>query len=661
MRRSAQVFSSSGKFVSSRTRDFKKEYLDEYKRSLEDPDKYWGDVGRSLLSWSRPFHKTSEGSFKDVRYYLGGRLNASYNCIDRHLESGAKKASDCALIWEGDEPTDTRRVSWGEFSEQVNQFSNLLLSLGVRAGDSVVLYMPNCPEALVAMQGCARIGAPHAVVFAGFSAEALRTRVQHVGANVVVTVDGMKRGGRSVPLKQQVDEALLACPDVKNVVVLQREKSTSSWVKGRDINMLDAMSRMRPWCPPEPFDSEHNLFILYTSGSTGAPKGIVHSTAGYLAYVAHAHSRVFDYRPGDIHACVADIGWITGHTFVVYGPLLNGATSVVFEGIPTHPGPDRYWDMVARHKITTFYTSPTALRAVAKFGDEHVTKHDLSSLRVIGCAGEPLNPEIWKWYWRVVGKEKCSIVDTYWQTETGACIITPLANVTPMKPGSATFPFFGVDYDIIKGDGKKLEGPGSGVLVLKRHWPGMCRTVLGDHVKFWNTYFRDYEGHYFTGDGVARDEEGFLTITGRVDDVLKKAGHRIGTAEVENALVQSSSVAEAAVVGIPDEIKGESIVAFCILKAHVKDDISWSDLSAELKQEVRKHVGAIASPDFIVFTDWLPKTRSGKIMRRLLRKVAEGDTSNLGDLSTLNDPPSHIHALIKVADVVIRHKKSNNK
>jgi acetyl-CoA synthetase len=443
----------SSTFVSKESRNFA-EYTKEYDFSVKQPVAYWKAVGERYLTWDKPFTASFAGTMgHDLRYYVGGRLNASYNAVDRHVEKGLGEQR--ALIWEGDEPGETRDVTYNELSDGVNRFANLLRCVGVGAGDAVAIYMPPCPEAVFAMLGCARIGAVHAVVFAGFSAEALRARILHVGAKVVVTVDAMTRSGRTVPLKDNVDEALLACPDVRRVIVSQRTKD-GNMVRGRDIALTDALSRQRPWCPPESFDSEHNLFVLYTSGSTGAPKGLVHTTAGYLAYAALTHQKLFDYRPGDIHACVADIGWITGHTYIVYGPLLNGATSLMFEGVPTHPGPDRYWDMVARHKISTFYTSPTALRAISKFGDSHVTKHDLSSLRVLGSVGEPLNAEVWRWYYRVVGQERCSIVDTYWQTETGGAIISPLANVTPMKPGSAALPFFGVEAVLMGADGKEV-------------------------------------------------------------------------------------------------------------------------------------------------------------------------------------------------------------
>ena len=648
-----RVYSTT--YASANARSFEREYKAEYERSIGDPLGYWKEVGEKVLSWDRPFQSSFAGTMgTSLRYYQGGLLNASTNCVDRHLEADGETT---AIIWEGDLPTDVRHVSYNDLSDGVNRVANLLKSFGVQAGDSVVIYMPPCPEAAYAMLGCARIGAVHAVVFAGFSSEALRSRIQHVNAKVVITVDSMMRNGRSVPLKQNVDEALLSCANVKNVIVHQRD-SSSQLVLGRDVNFDDATSRMRPWCPPESFDSEHPLFVLYTSGSTGAPKGLVHTTGGYLAYAAHSHQKLFDFQRGDIHGCVADIGWITGHTYLVYGPLLNGATTVMFEGVPTYPGPDRYWDMVQRHKINTFYTSPTALKAIAKFGDEPVRKHDLSSLKCLGSVGEPLNAETWRWYYNVVGKGKCSIVDTYWQTETGGAIISPLANVTPMKPGSAALPFFGIQTVVIGSDGKVLEGAGSGVLALKGHWPGLSRTVLGDHVKYLETYFAEHPGYFFTGDGVTRDEDGYIFITGRVDDVLKKAGHRIGTSEIESALLMSSHVAESAVVGIPHEIKGESIVVFAILKDGEKEASGESNLElvADLKAVVRQYVGAIATPDFVVFTDWLPKTRSGKVMRRLLRKIAEGDTSNLGDLSTLNDPQEMQH-LIRKSNQVIHHKQ----
>jgi acetyl-CoA synthetase len=611
------------------------EYQKLYERSLKDPEGFWGDMAKTFLTWSRPFDRVLDADFKEgyVSWFAGGKLNVSENCIDRHL---ARRGDQVAILWEGDDPADVRRVTYGELHREVCRLANALKARGVRKGDRVAIYMPMVPEAAYAMLACARVGATHSVVFGGFSADSLKDRVLDADCRVLITADEGLRGKKTVPLKKTADEALASCPDVHTVFVLKRTGGAVTMQAGRDLWMREAMDAQRPYCPAEPMDSEDILFLLYTSGSTGKPKGVAHATAGYLLYTAITHKYVFDYREGDIYACVADVGWVTGHSYIVYGPLANGATTFMFEGIPTFPDAGRYWDMVARHKITIFYTAPTAIRAIAKEGDQFAMKHDRTSLRVLGSVGEPINPEAWRWYYEVVGEGRCAIVDTFWQTETGGHMITPIPGAIDLKPGSATVPFFGVEPAILDEKGAELSGNGvTGILCFKRAWPGIARTVYGDHERFLNTYFKPYPGYYFTGDGCRRDEDGYYWITGRVDDVINVSGHRLGTAEVESALVANPACAEAAVVGYPHDIKGTGIFAYVILKAGHSES---PEVIQGLKNEVRKIIGPIATPDKILVTAGLPKTRSGKIMRRILRKIAAEETDNLGDITTLADP-----------------------
>ncbi|CAD7926062.1 unnamed protein product [Amoebophrya sp. A120] len=612
-------------------------YQRMYRQSLDTPYEFWNDQSSKLLRWLSPWRKLKAEDMKagDVRWFIDGKLNACDCCVDRWAELCPDKI---AIIWEGDEPDNIRKITYAELLQKVCQIANLLKLQGVRKGDRVTIYMPMIPEAAMCMLACARLGAIHSVVFAGFSAVSLRERILDAQSSVIITADNGIRGGKLIKLKQITDEALVGCDFVTSVLVFKRI-GECAMKPGRDVEVDELLPKMRPYCPPEVMDSEDFLFMLYTSGSTGKPKGIAHGTAGYLLYAAMTLRYVFDYHDGDLHACVADVGWITGHSYIVYGPLCNGATTFMFESVPTYPGPDRYWDMVARHKITQFYTAPTALRALMRFGKDPVEKHDRSSLRVLGTVGEPINPEAWRWYFGCVGDKKCPIVDTFWQTETGGHMLTPLAGCTPMKPGSATLPFFGVEPAVLHPQtGKEQLGPNvSGVLCLKRSWPGQLRTVYGDHDRMLNVYYKGYPGYYLTGDGCIRDNDGYYWITGRVDDVINVSGHRIGSAEIEHSLVQNENVAEAAVVGFPHEIKGEGIFAYVILKAHVVDFVQ-ADMIQALKNSVRSYIGPFATPDRVVLIPGLPKTRSGKIMRRILRKIAANDTSNLGDTSTLAEP-----------------------
>jgi len=609
-------------------------YAALYRRSLEDPDGFWGEQAHLFLDWTAPFDRVSDWDFSRVhiRWFEGGKLNVSHNCLDRHL---AVRGEQTAILWESDDGSETRRLSYRELHTQVCKFANVLKSQGVAKGDRVCLYLPMIPEAAVAMLACARIGAIHSVVFGGFSAEALHERILDAGCEVMVTADAGLRGGRSVPLKAAVDEALASCPGVRRVVVVQRTGSAIGWNPERDLWYHEVMADASSDCPAEVMDAEDPLFILYTSGSTGRPKGVLHTTGGYLLHAAMSHKYVFDWHEGDIYWCTADVGWITGHSYVVYGPLCNGATTLMFEGIPTWPNPDRFWRVVDRHGVNIFYTAPTALRALMGQGDDWVRGTSRASLRILGTVGEPINPEAWEWYYRVVGEERCPVVDTWWQTETGGILITPIPGVTPLKPGSATRPFFGVRPCLVDDKGKVIEGPGSGVLCIAASWPGQARTVYGDHKRFVETYFSAYPGLYFSGDGARRDEDGDWWITGRVDDVLNVAGHRLGTAEIESALVLHPSVAEAAVVGYPHYLKGQGIYAYVTLKSGIE---ASEALRAELIASVRHEIGPIATPDLIQWAPALPKTRSGKIMRRILRKVAANELDNLGDTSTLADP-----------------------
>jgi acetyl-CoA synthetase len=621
---------SEGAYISSM-----EQYLDMYRQSIEEPDAFWGEIAKKEIDWFHDFTQVRDCDLTTgfIGWFLGGQLNICYNCVDRHV---ATRGAKTAILWEGDEPGDVRRITYRELQSEVCRLANVLRHNGIRKGDRIAIYMPMIPEAVYAMLACARIGAVHSVVFAGFSAEALRDRIIDSKCKGVITADEGKRAGKLVSLKRTVDEAVMACPTVEHVFMIRHTKNKVPFYAPRDIDLGDAMKSEKPYCPIEHMDSEDTLFLLYTSGSTGQPKGIAHTTAGYLLFTALTHKYVFDYREDDVYACVADIGWITGHSYVVYGPLANGATTVVFESIPTYPDAGRYWDMVERLKITQFYTAPTAIRAIAKDGDDFVKKYDRSSLRVLGSVGEPINPEIWKWYYEVVGEKRCNIVDTWWQTETGGIMITPLAGATPTKPGSATLPFFGVDPVILDEKGNLLEGNDvSGLLAIRSAWPSMARTIQGDHLRFHETYLSPYKGYYFTGDGCRRDEDGYYWITGRVDDVINVSGHRMGTAEVESALVSHPACAEAAVVGFPHDIRGQGIFAYVVLKEGFEES---SELIGELRNEVRHHIGPIATPDMILVSPGLPKTRSGKIMRRILRKVASKEAEQLGDVSTLADP-----------------------
>jgi acetyl-CoA synthetase len=605
------------------------------RRVEEDPDGFWGDMG-ARLAWMRPFSKVKDVSFRRedfrIRWFEDGVLNASVNCLDRHLPT---RANDVAIIWEGDDPSQSRRITYAEVHAEVCRMANVLTAHGVAKGDRVTIYLPMIPEAAYAMLACARIGAVHSVVFGGFSPDSIVGRIQDCRSRIVITADEGLRGGRKVSLKANVDRALEQCPEVETVIVVRHTHADAPMKSGRDVDYDVARAAASSECAPEPMSAEDPLFILYTSGSTGKPKGVLHTTGGYLAWASWTHELVFDYRPGEVFWCTADVGWVTGHSYIVYGPLANGATTLIFEGVPTYPSVSRFWEVIDKHKVEIFYTAPTALRALMRDGDEAVTRTSRKSLRLLGTVGEPINPEAWLWYHRVVGEERCPIVDTWWQTETGACLISPLPGATALKPGSATKPLPGVKPQLVDAEGRVLEGATSGNLCLIDSWPGQMRTVFGDHERFINTYFAAYPGKYFTGDGCRRDEDGYYWITGRVDDVINVSGHRLGTAEIESALVAHAAVAEAAVVGFPHDIKGQGVWAYVTLKA----DRDPSDaLRAELIAWVRREIGPFAHPDVIQWAPGLPKTRSGKIMRRILRKVAEGDVGNLGDTTTLADP-----------------------
>jgi acetyl-CoA synthetase len=620
-------------------------YEEMYEDSISNNEAFWSEQGKRI-DWIKPYTKVKDVSFdKDdlrIRWFYDGTLNVCYNCVDRHLET---KGDDVAIIWEGDDPSRDLKITYRELHERVCRFANSLKEIGAQRGDRITIYMPMIPEAAVAMLACTRIGAVHSVVFGGFSPEALAGRIHDCESNIVVTADEGVRGAKAIPLKANVDAAALnpLVETLEKVLVVRNTGSDIDWVEGRDVWLHEVEEEVDADCPCAEMDAEDPLFILYTSGSTGKPKGVLHTTGGYLVYAALTHQYVFDYHPGDVYWCTADVGWVTGHTYIVYGPLANGAITVMFEGVPNYPTASRFWEVCDKHQVNICYTAPTAIRALMREGDEPVTRTSRKSLRLLGSVGEPINPEAWEWYYRVVGDQRCPIVDTWWQTETGGAMISPLPGVTDLKPGSATKPLFGIQLAIVDGEGNVLDGATEGNLVITDSWPAQMRTVYGDHQRFVDTYFSTYEGFFTTGDGVRRDEDGDYWITGRVDDVLNVSGHRMGTAEVESALVAHHDVAEAAVVGYPHDIKGQGIYAYVTLMGSVEPT---DELLAELKLWVRKEIGPIATPDLIQWAPGLPKTRSGKIMRRILRKIAENDYANLGDTSTLADP-SVVEGLIE--------------
>lgn len=625
-------------------------YKEMYAASVKDPDAFWAEQARRI-DWIKPFTRVKNTSYApgkvSIKWYEDGVLNVSHNCVDRHL---ARRGDQVAIIWEGDDPKDARSITYKELHAEVCRFANVLKARGVKKGDRVTIYMPMIPETTYAMLACTRIGAIHSVVFGGFSPDSLAGRIDDCKSNVVITADEGLRGGKKVPLKVNADEAADKTGHVTSIVVVRRTGAAVNMKPGRDVYYDEIAKTVPADCPIEPMNAEDPLFILYTSGSTGKPKGVLHTTGGYLVYASMTHQYVFDYHDGDIYWCTADVGWVTGHSYIVYGPLANGATTLMFEGVPNYPSTSRFWEVIDKHKVDIFYTAPTAIRALMQFGDEPVKKTSRKSLRLLGTVGEPINPEAWEWYHRAVGDDRCPVVDTWWQTETGGILITPLPGAIPLKPGSATLPFFGIRPEIVDSEGKVLEGACTGNLCIADSWPGQMRTVYGDHERFMQTYFSTYANKYFTGDGCRRDEDGYYWITGRVDDVLNVSGHRMGTAEVESALVAHAKVSEAAVVGYPHDIKGQGIYAYVTLMA---GEQPTEDLRKELVAWVRKEIGAIASPDLIQFAPGLPKTRSGKIMRRILRKIAEDEFGNLGDTSTLADPA--------VVDDLVKNRQNNKK
>ena len=605
-----------------------------YKQSVENPDEFWSSQAESYLNWDKKWEEVKNTNIKkgEIAWFSGGKLNASVNCIDRHLPKDKNKI---AFIWEGDDPEESKNITYQDLHDEVCKFSNVLKARGVKKGDRVCIYMPMIPEATYAMLACARIGAIHSVVFGGFSPESLKDRILDSDCQTVITADEGLRGGKTIPLKQNVDEALEGCPNVHTVLVITRTEAEIPWNEDCDVRYEEISKNVSNECTPELMDAEDPLFILYTSGSTGKPKGVLHTTGGYLLQAAMSHKLVFDYKDNEVYWCTADVGWVTGHSYIVYGPLANGATSIIFEGIPTHPSPSRFWEVIDKHKVNIFYTAPTALRALMAQGDDFVESSSRESLRILGTVGEPINPEAWEWYFKVVGNSSCPIVDTWWQTETGAMMITPVAGFTAMKPGSATKPFLGIEPALLDENGEEIVGEGSGNLVIKSSWPSQIRTVYGDHQRCVDTYYSMYPGYYTTGDGARRDADGYYWITGRVDDVLNVSGHRLGTAEVESALVLHQQVAEAAVVGYEHEIKGQGIYCYVTLMSDVAPN---EELKSDLIQLVAKEIGPIAKPDIIQWAPGLPKTRSGKIMRRILRKIATNEIDNLGDTTTLADP-----------------------
>jgi len=615
-----------------------------YKESIENPDIFFKNLAQENITWIKDFDTTHNGEFSNTKWFEGGKTNVSMNCLDRHLQNSGNKV---ALIWEGDNSNETKQFTFKELFEEVCKFANVLKSLGIKKGSRVCIYMPMIPEAAFAMLACARIGAIHSVVFGGFSPESLKDRILDASCEIVITADEGLRGGKKIPLKANVDEALEKCPDVKKTLVIKRTNGEIKWDKARDVWYEEIKDNVSNICEPEPMDSEDPLFVLYTSGSTGKPKGVLHTTAGYLLGAHVSFKYLFGIKDSDVYWCTADVGWITGHTYILYGPLSNGTTTLMFEGVPTYPSSSRCWEICDKYNVSVFYTAPTAIRALMAQGNEPVLKTSRKSLRVLGTVGEPINPEAWQWYFDIVGNSSCDVIDTWWQTETGSVLISPIAGITPAKPGSATLPFFGVKPALFDEEGKKLNGNNSGNLVIEKSWPSQIRTVYGDHQRMISTYFETYDDIYFTGDGAKRDKDGYYWITGRVDDVLNVSGHRLGTAEIESALVLHNKVAEAAVVGIEHPIKGQGIYAYVTL---MTGEVFTEDLRNELIKFVSKEIGPIAKPDLIQNAPALPKTRSGKIMRRILRKIAEGDFKNLGDTTTLADP--------LVVDDLIRNKQS---
>ena len=624
-------------------------YEEMYKESITNPDKFWGIHGKRI-DWIKPYTKISNVSYNKedlhINWYEDGTLNASANCLDRHLKS---KGENTAIIWEGDEPNQSKHITYNELYEDVCKFSNVLKKVGAKKGDLITIYMPMIPEATIAMLACTRIGAIHSVVFGGFSPDALAGRIQDCNSTIIITADEGVRGGKTIPLKSNVDEAIIKAKMCKTSIVVKRTGGNINWIEGQDVWYHEEMQRASSECIPTEMNAEDPMFILYTSGSTGKPKGVLHTTGGYMVYASMTHHYVFDYHENEIYWCTADVGWVTGHSYIVYGPLSNGATTLMFEGVPNYPDVSRFWQIVDKHKVNIFYTAPTAIRALMAAGDDPVKKTNRSSLRILGSVGEPINPEAWNWYNNIIGNGKCPIVDTWWQTETGGILITPLPGATDTKPGSATKPFFGIQPVLVDNENNELNGPSEGNLCINMSWPGQMRTVFGDHERFIDTYFSTFPGRYFSGDGCRRDEDGYFWITGRVDDVINVSGHRMGTAEVESALVAHPDVAEAAVVGYPHDIKGQGIYAYVTINI----DLSPSDrLLDELKKWVRKEIGPIATPDLIQFAPGLPKTRSGKIMRRILRKIASNEHTQLGDVSTLADP--------NVVQNLIENRKNKN-
>ncbi len=615
-----------------------------YQQSIDNPELFWAEQATNFLDWIKPWDKVMESDFPkgEISWFSGGKLNVSVNCLDRHL---ATRADQVAIIWEGDNPNNDKKITYRQLHQDVCKFANILKAQGVKKGDSVCIYLPMIAEAATVILACTRIGAVHSIVFGGFSADALADRIKDSNCGYLICADEGVRGGKIIPIKVNADKAAALCPNLKKMIVIKNTEGDITWDAKRDVDYFAEMKTATSDCPPEPMDAEDPLFILYTSGSTGKPKGVLHTTGGYLLFAAMTHKYVFDYHDGDIYWCTADIGWVTGHSYIIYGPLCNGATTLIFEGVPTYPNASRFWQIIDKHQVNIFYTAPTAIRALMAQGDTFVTQTNRSSLRLLGSVGEPINPEAWEWYYHVVGNGNCPIVDTWWQTETGGILITPLAGAMVLKPGSASLPFFGIKPEIADNEGNILQGEATGILLLNGSWPGQSRTVYGDHQRFIDTYFKSYPNYYFAGDGARRDKDGYYWITGRVDDVINVSGHRMGTAEVESALVLHEQVAEAAVVGYPHDIKGQGIYAYVTLNVGVEPT---EELRKELVALVRKEIGVIANPDVIQWAQGLPKTRSGKIMRRILRKVASNEIDNLGDTSTLADPA--------VVDDIIEHR-----